>query len=150
MLELDRPNAPEYEGLIFDDGILAWAARNGSKPGRGDSTWVLHADPDWSASNLEMGSDAVGTALSTHFCTNTGITPARVRVASVHRWLYSLVPAPLTVGALWDAELRLGVCGDWCRGARIEDAFLSGHAVAGRILGYLALRAQSPNQDGPG
>ena len=39
-----------------------------------------------------------------------------MRVASVHRWLYSLVPAPLAVGALWDAELGLGLCGDWCRG----------------------------------
>ena len=150
MLEADGCDEPKYDGLFFDDGILAWAARNGSKPGRGGPTWVLHADPDWSASNLEMGSDAVGTALSTQFCTTTGISPARVRVASVHRWLYSLVPAPLAVGALWDAELRLGVCGDWCRGARIEDAFLSGHAVAGRILGYLAHMAQCPNQDGPG
>jgi len=150
MLEADGPDEPEYDGLFFDDGILAWAARNGSKPGRRGHTWVLHATPDWSASNLEMGSDAVGTALSTRFCTATGIKPARVRVASVHRWRYSLVPEPLAVDALWDGEMRLGVCGDWCRGARIEDAFLSGHAVAGRILGYLARRAQSPDLDGPG
>ena len=45
---------------------------------------------------------------------------------------------PLVIGALWEPTLRLGVCGDWCRGARIEDAFLSGHAAAGRILGCLA------------
>ena len=147
MLELDRPNEPGYDGLFFDDGILAWAASDGSKPGRHGHAWVLHADPDWSASNLEMGTEAVGTALSARFCTATGISSESVRVASVHRWLYSLVPAPLAVGALWDAELGLGLCGDWCRGARIEDAFLSGHAVAGRILGYLADRARNRHLD---
>ena len=148
MLEADGPDDLKYDGLFFDDGILAWAARNGSKPGRRGSTWVLHADPDWSASNLDAGADAVGAALSDRFCAATTMSPARVRVASVYRWRYSLVPAPLSVGALWDDELRLGVCGDWCNGARIEDAFLSGHAVAGRILGDLAHRAliRGPSQ----
>ena len=55
-----------------------------------------------------------------------------------HRWLYSLVANPLNVGALWDPDLGIGACGDWCQGARIEGAFLSGQAIAGRILGDLA------------
>ena len=148
MLEADGPGDPHYDGLFFDDGILAWAARNDSKPGRRGNTWVLHADPDWSASNLEAGSEAVGAALGTRFCTATGMHPARTRVVSVHRWRYSMAMTPLAVGALWDSELQLGVCGDWCKGARIEDAFLSGHAAAGRILGYLASRAQSLHPGG--
>jgi predicted NAD/FAD-dependent oxidoreductase len=35
---------------------------------------------------------------------------------------------------LWDAESRVAVCGDWCQGARIEGAFLSGLAAADRVL----------------
>jgi len=57
---------------------------------------------------------------------------------TAHLWRYSLVDNPLDAGALWDPERGLGVCGDWCQGARIEGAFLSGQAVAGRILGHLA------------
>jgi hypothetical protein len=143
MLESEGRAELEYDGLFFDDGILAWTARNDSKPGRKGDTWVLHASPDWSAANLQASPDAVGIELTTRFCDATGIKPGSVEVASVHRWLYSLVPSPLSVGALWDAELQLGVCGDWCKGARIEDAFLSGHAVAGRILGDLAKQAKS-------
>ena len=138
MLETNVPDEPEYDGLFFDDGILAWAARNGSKPGRYGQTWVLHADPAWSASNLDAGADAVGPALGARFCAATNINAARIKVVSVHRWRYALVPAPLAAGALWDPALQLCVCGDWCRGARIEDAFLSGQAAAGRILGHLA------------
>jgi hypothetical protein len=154
MLESEGRAELEYDGLFFDDGILAWTARNDSKPGRKGDTWVLHASPDWSAANLQASPDAVGIELTTRFCDATGIKPGSVEVASVHRWLYSLVPSPLSVGALWDAELQLGVCGDWCKGARIEDAFLSGHAVAGRILGHLAKQAKTnsphPSPAAPG
>jgi renalase len=36
---------------------------------------------------------------------------------------------------LWDCVERLGACGDWCVGGRVEAAFLSGVALAGRVLG---------------
>jgi renalase len=35
---------------------------------------------------------------------------------------------------LWDAELSLGVCGDWCLGRRVEDAWQSGADLAARML----------------
>jgi renalase len=37
------------------------------------------------------------------------------------------------VGALHDAAARITVCGDWCLGSRIEDAFLSGLTAADQI-----------------
>jgi predicted NAD/FAD-dependent oxidoreductase len=135
LLACEGPAALEYDGLFFGDGILAWAARNSSKPGRSGNTWVLHADADWAALNLDVGSARVNAELMAAFCAATGTEPACTRAVSAHRWLYSLVPSPLDVGGLWEPSLRLGVCGDWCSGARIEGAFLSGRAVAGRILG---------------
>jgi len=127
----------DYDGLFFDDGILRWAARNGSKPGRAGNTWVLHAASDWSAANLEATAAEAIAGLSAAFCAATGMNPSKIRAGSAHRWLYSLVPSPLDVGAFWDAELQLGVCGDWCSGARIEGAYLSGRTIAGRILDHL-------------
>jgi hypothetical protein len=35
---------------------------------------------------------------------------------------------------LWNADLKLGACGDWCMAARIEDAWLSGHELADRVV----------------
>jgi predicted NAD/FAD-dependent oxidoreductase len=138
----------DYDGLFFDDGVLRWAARNDSKPGREGNNWVLHAAPDWSAANLEATAAEAIADLSAAFCAATGMDASNIRAGSAHRWLYSLVPSPLDVGALWDAELQLGVCGDWCNGARIEGAYLSGHAVAGRILGHLA-RVVAGNEKRP-
>ena len=52
-----------------------------------------------------------------------------------HRWRYALAEGSLDAGCLWDGTLRLGVCGDWCHNSRVEGAFLSGMAAAGRVLG---------------
>jgi predicted NAD/FAD-dependent oxidoreductase len=34
---------------------------------------------------------------------------------------------------LYDPNLRIGACGDWCLGGKIEAAFLSGRGMANRI-----------------
>ena len=53
--------------------------------------------------------------------------------AAVQRWRYALADAPLGVAALWDADAGLGVCGDWCLGARVEAAYDSGRILAGLV-----------------
>ena len=55
--------------------------------------------------------------------------------ARAHRWRYSIAGTALSGGCLWDAGRRIGACGDWCSGSRVEGAFVSGMAIAGRILG---------------
>jgi hypothetical protein len=37
-------------------------------------------------------------------------------------------------GALWCAEKKLGACGDWLLGPRVECAWLSGRVLAQRML----------------
>jgi hypothetical protein len=41
----------------------------------------------------------------------------------------------LDAGCIWDQNLRIGVCGDWCQMSRVEGAILSGMAAAGSVLG---------------
>ena len=42
---------------------------------------------------------------------------------------------PLQIGCLYEPGAGVGVCGDWLHGDRLEGAFLSGRALAARILG---------------
>ena len=44
-------------------------------------------------------------------------------------------PTPDVDGIVFDEDARLGVGGDWTAGGRVEGAFLSGLALAGRVLG---------------
>ena len=127
-----------HNGLFFDQGPLSWAAENSSKPGRSGNTWVLHASAAWTHAHLDADPKQVAEQLADWFCARTNLDRSAVRHLDAHRWRYSLVANPLDVGAFWDSDLNIGACGDWCQGARIEGAFLSGQAIAGRILGGLA------------
>ena len=66
----------------------------------------------------------------TAFFTSTGAPRLKPIFDSIHRWLYAKSKRPLDAGHLFDTDDRIGVCGDWCRGDRVEDAFLSGLALA--------------------
>ena len=138
MAVLDHELELTFEGAFVNDAAspLSWVAKNSSKPGRtGPESWVLHASPEWSAVHLERDADAVVRPLVAAFFAAAAITPRPLRFARAHRWRYSIARQPLDVGCLWDPELMIGACGDWCQGSRVEGAFLSGMAVAGRMLG---------------
>lgn len=120
--------------VLRDAGPLGWAARNGSKPGRGPiEAWVLQADPAWSRDHLEAPAEAVSAALLAALAEAAGgPLPAPV-AASTHRWRYARSAAG-TDGALWSAAAGLGCCGDWLIGPRVECAWDSGIALADRML----------------
>ena len=150
LLSFTRREQLPNNALFFDGGPLRWAAENSSKPGREGHSWVLHATAEWSHAHLNDSPEQVSDELATIFCGIGGLDPAAITYRAAHRWLYALVTNPLGSGAIWDPELSLGVCGDWCHSARIEGAYLSGQAVAGRMLCGLARTAvQAPEADEP-
>jgi len=127
-----------------DDPVIAWVARGSSKPGRGagaeTETAIVHATPDWSRTHLEETADAVMPALMDRLRRLVGPVVADEIVA--HRWRYALVEKPAGLPCLWDGEVLLGACGDWCLGGRVEAAFDSGRALAARILADLETGGQ--------
>ncbi|MEM9027575.1 MAG: FAD-dependent oxidoreductase [Pseudomonadota bacterium] len=118
-----------------DGANIGWFARNASKPGRDQEieTFVVHATPAWSEAHLEWERDEIARALLAEFQALTGIdqTPD---LQLGHRWRYALVKTPVGRACLWNDAVRLGGCGDWCLGARVECAFESGNAMAETVL----------------
>lgn len=133
-LMLAFPDATGAPDLPPAGGTLAWIARDSSRPGRSRAPecWVANAGAEWSRAHLELPADEVRSRLLEEFADATGLrqTPS---YAAVHRWRYALVDAPLGRAALWDADAGVGVCGDWCLGPRVEDAYTSGCAVAEQL-----------------
>ncbi|BDX00531.1 NAD(P)/FAD-dependent oxidoreductase [Maricaulis maris] len=119
------------------DGPCAWLARNTSKPGRpsGQEAWVMQAGPRWSEIHLEEDAAAVTERLCDAFRDWAGV-PVTILHAAVHRWRYARVMEALGEPFLWDKDQDLGLAGDWCLGPRVEAAFLSGHRLAGSMLGH--------------
>lgn len=114
-----------------EQGPIAWAVRNGAKPGReGAETWVIHASPARTRALLHLPKDEVAAALLADFFAVTGIAPIQPLHCDAHRWLYALPEASAGEGAIFDAALRIGIAGDWLHSPRVEGAWLSGHRLA--------------------
>jgi hypothetical protein len=129
-LELD------FDGAFAQDSPLSWIARNSSKPGRHPDveTWVLHASADWTQCHLEEPPEAIEERLLDAFWDATGVAAVPPSYVVAHRWRYALPTEPLADRYLIDGDLSIGACGDWCAGPRVEGAFLSGAALAERLL----------------
>jgi predicted NAD/FAD-dependent oxidoreductase len=130
----------DWVGAFIHDSILAWAARNNTKPGRSDDAehLVLHASADWTVENLELDAEEVAARLLDAFWQASGITPRTPVHAQAHRWRYAIPVDTPSQRSFYDVASGIVACGDWAGGPRVEGAFLSGMAAAGRILGSLS------------
>ncbi|WP_370262530.1 NAD(P)/FAD-dependent oxidoreductase [Limnobacter sp.] len=133
MLTPREPLKVDYDGAFVVDSPLGWICRDSSKPGRaaGDR-WLLQATADWSMQHKDDAPEEVLALLLDVFSNVTGQIIEPMHVAA-HRWLYSLPVNPLGLGHYLDENALLGACGDWLGAARVEDAFLSGHALGERL-----------------
>ena len=121
---------PQWNAARSTHHRISWLARENSKPGRERiERWTVQASPAWSAKHLEDDAERVKAKLLKGFAEITGIrvTPAH---AVVHRWRFAQTQTPLGQPFILDAELGIGLCGDWCLGHRVEDAFVSGLELA--------------------
>lgn len=142
MVEFASAPQVEFDAAFIKDSPLSWAARDGAKPERGDGqTWVLHGSPEWSRAHLKDDAGAVGPALVEAFGAAAGVALPEVVHLATHRWRYAQPRGSLGDDCVFDAGLGVGVCGDWCLGGRVEGAFLSGAALAGRVLAHAASSA---------
>jgi hypothetical protein len=125
---------PQWNAARSTHHRVSWLARESSKPGRGPiERWTVQASAAWSQEHLQDDPKRVQAKLTKAFTEITGIR-AEPAHADVQRWLYAKTANPLGKSHLWDAKSGLGLCGDWCLGHRVEDAFVSGLELALAIV----------------
>ena len=134
MAAFEERVAARFDAAFVNGSALGWIARNPSKPKRNwkIDTWVLHASTAWSEAHLDDQPDDVGAFLMEAF---EDLIPAGLPRA-VLRDGASLALRARRSAARRRRDSRRGsritLCGDWCAGSRIEDAYLSG--LAGRAM----------------
>jgi renalase len=121
---------PQWNAALSTHHRIAWLARESSKPGRGlIERWTVQASPAWSTEHLQDDRPRVQAKLLKAFAEVTGIR-AQPAYAELERWTHAKTGTPLGRSHLWDPRIGLGACGDWCLGHRVENAFVSGLALA--------------------
>ncbi len=150
MVTLDQPITDQWVGAFLHDSFMSWAARNSSKPGRSGAAerLVLHATPEWTSENWDRDGDIVAHEMVNEFWRVSGLSPQIPSQIQSHRWKYAIPVKPSKHGCYFDANSGIAACGDWASGSRVEGAFLSGMAAAGRVLGTLTTCAASSHNFG--
>ena len=121
---------PQWNASRSTHERISWVARESSKPGRAQTErWTIHANPLWSNEHRHDDATRVLSKLQKAFGEITGIRVAP-RHASVYLWQNAQTLAPLGQSFAYDRSAGLALCGDWCTGARVEDAFISGLEMA--------------------
>jgi hypothetical protein len=135
MTAFEERVAARFDAAFVNGSSLSWIARNTSKPKRNwrIDAWVIQASTAWSEAHLDDQPDDVGAFLMEAFEDLIPSGLPRAFYATVHRWRHAAADPPLAAGAIHDSASRTTLCGDWCKGSRIEDAYLSGVEAAGLI-----------------
>ena len=133
MAAFEERVAARFDAAFVNGSAISWIARNSSKPKRNwkIDTWVIHASTAWSTARIDDRPDDVGAFLMEAFEDLIAAGLPRAFFATVHRWRYAVADPPLAAGAIRNERVIL--CGDWCKGSRIEDAYLSGLDAASLI-----------------
>jgi renalase len=125
---------PTERDTVRDAGSISWAARDSSKPGRkGPEAWVVQANPNWSSAHIEETAEMVAAQLLSALSGALSIKMPEPVAISAHRWRYAMSTGS-NLGALWSGQSRIGICGDWLLGPRVENAWISGKTLASRIM----------------
>ena len=121
---------PQWNAALSTHHRIAWLSRESSKPQRDPiERWTVQASAAWSEEHLDDDPKRIAAKLLKGFAEVTGIR-AEPAHAEVYRWSHAKTHVPLGRSHLWDGAAGLGLCGDWCTGHRVEDAFLSGLEMA--------------------
>ena len=124
----DAPG-PAFDGAFVEGDVIAWVARLPQATGE---SWIVHADLEWAPARLEQAAELTLPELRGDLARVIGRPVPAARYERARLWRYARPSAPLGEACLFDPELRIGACGEWCVGARVEAAWLGGIAMAAR------------------
>ena len=125
----------DWRGVKLTHPILEWASLEHTKR-ESSPALVLHANPAWSAANLERSPEEIVPLMQAAMLEVFG-SDLEITQAAAHRWRYARADTLHPSATLEQGSLIF--CGDWCDtdhyGTRVENAVQSGWAAASSLIG---------------
>jgi renalase len=148
MFNIEPSLGCDFDGLFVNNSLLSWVARDSAKPGRQFfsseqaqssqyETWILHATSEWSEVHIQEDKAYIAEQMLAEFkrlIARYGVHFPPVIHQTLHRWLYAQCEDYLTASYLFDQDKKIGVCGDWLNGGKVQGAWLSGLQLAQQFI----------------
>ena len=134
----DASLASMADPVSAKSGPVGWACWESQRPGGTDqpgAALTVQGAPDWSETELEGEADQIAGRLLAAWQETTGTSLPAPDYMAAHRWRFArVVQAASPDAPRHSADGMIGIAGDWVAGARVEDAFLSGHHAMESLL----------------
>ncbi len=128
LAQMENDLAVEWPALeLTGHPVFSWIARDHTKRPPGTSpTLIAHATAAWTRAHLEASQAEVEPLLRAALEELLGPLTLTLTQSQTHHWRYAKPETSFGEPFFWDGTRRIGACGDWCAGGRVEGAFLSG------------------------
>ena len=133
-----KKNIEKISRYFFDDPTLGWAALENSK-NRFKSRfnhWTLQSTSNWANKKINKNKKMKlinSNILINRFFELTNTKKEKLNNILNHGWKYSYNPKPLKIKSYWDKKIKLGICGDWFVGSRLESGWISANDLYDKI-----------------
>ena len=133
-----KKTGKNISSFLFDDEILGWAAKENSKL-RFKSIydlWTLQSTYKYGnkfTKDYRNKRKYYTNQLVKKFEKLTKLKIKKIHHSRIHGWMYSSNSKPLKQLSLWNNSLKLGLCGDYFGGPRLENGWLSAQDLFKKI-----------------
>ena len=123
---------------FFNDEMLGWAAYENSKKrfNYKYDLWTLQSTYKYGnkfTKDYRNKRKYYTNQLVKKFEKLTNLKIKKIHHSRIHGWMYSSNSKPLKQLSLWNKSLKLGLCGDYFGGPRLENGWLSAHDLHSKI-----------------
>lgn len=135
MLGFEHSFSLGFDAAHVMNSDLSWIAVNNHKPERsGTMSLIVHSSEDYADSHIEDDRMDVMRHMVAETSRVLGQDIDCADYKTIHLWRYARAGfADHMDQILLDDERKIAVCGDWCVGVRVEDAFTSAYNLANKI-----------------
>ena len=133
-----KKNKKSSSSYLFEDPILGWAGNENSKK-RFKSKydlWTLQSTFKWANKKINQNKNNKkenSKIMIDKFFQLSNIKKTKIKFSLNHGWKYSSNSKPFKIKSFWDPKKKIGVCGDWFVGPRLESGWISAHDLFKKI-----------------
>ncbi|MFT4887133.1 MAG: putative NAD/FAD-dependent oxidoreductase [Pseudohongiellaceae bacterium] len=127
MLGFDSPVSLNFQAAVITDPVLAWLST------RDSSSLLIHSRNDWATDHINADLKWVESTMYDAVMALLPRVDSQPTHRDLHRWRYAKCEQALGQDYLLDGHGQIAAIGDWCRGGRVEDAFVSGYELAQKL-----------------
>ena len=138
MIAIKKDYNIPVSSIRFKNKILGWATNENSKNRFKTkfNLWTIQSNETFAKKIIKKYKKRKKfylQVITKEFLNILGLKNSDIFFKELHGWKYSHNNEPIKPNSYWDKKLRLGICGDWFNGPRVEDAWISAQDLYKKI-----------------